>query len=80
MALRWALDSGLVSCAIVGIKTVQQLRENLGVFGWRIDDDAGGERAGRSTHPPRSWSQAEAAAVVAEAEAAVAEEAAVAPW
>ena len=34
VALRWVLDSGLVSSAIVGIKSVQQLRENLGVFTW----------------------------------------------
>jgi myo-inositol catabolism protein IolS len=34
VAVRWVLDSGLVSSAIVGIKSVQQLRENLGVFDW----------------------------------------------
>ena len=34
LALRWVLDVGRISCAIVGIKNRQQLRENLGAIGW----------------------------------------------
>jgi myo-inositol catabolism protein IolS len=34
LALRWVLDVGRISCAVVGIKSRQQLRENLGALGW----------------------------------------------
>jgi aryl-alcohol dehydrogenase-like predicted oxidoreductase len=34
LALRWVLDVGRISCAVVGIKSRQQLRENLGAVGW----------------------------------------------
>jgi len=33
VALRWVLDAG-VPVVIAGIKTVEQLRENQGIFGW----------------------------------------------
>ena len=36
-AIRWALDNGDVSCVLVGAKTVEQMRENAGALGWRLD-------------------------------------------
>lgn len=36
-AIRWALDNENVSCVLIGSKTVEQLRENAGALGWRVD-------------------------------------------
>lgn len=40
VAIRWALDDPNVSCALVGAKTSDQLRENVGAMGWRLDPTA----------------------------------------
>ena len=40
VAIRWALDTGSVSCAIVGSKTRDQLAANLGAVGWTLPADA----------------------------------------
>lgn len=36
VALRWVLDRPGVSSAIVGARTIEQLRDNLGVDGWHV--------------------------------------------
>lgn len=36
-AIRWALDSENVSCVLIGAKTVEQVRENAGALGWKIN-------------------------------------------
>jgi len=35
-ALRWVLDSGYVDCAIVGIKSINQLKENVRCLDWKL--------------------------------------------
>ncbi|MBM3776992.1 MAG: aldo/keto reductase [Acidimicrobiia bacterium] len=55
-ALQWVLGSGLVSAAVVGIKSVAQLRENLAALDERIDFSGLVEDAAlppRSAHAPR---------------------------
>lgn len=36
VAIRWVLNCSLVSCALLGIKTVAQLEENADVFNWNL--------------------------------------------
>ena len=36
VALRWVLDNPSVDCAIVGIKNVNQLKENVASTNWRL--------------------------------------------
>ena len=37
-ALRWVLDSGYVDCAIVGIKSINQLKENVRSLDWKLSE------------------------------------------
>ena len=37
VAVRWVLENPWVSCALVGIKDEQQVLENSGAVGWRMD-------------------------------------------
>lgn len=39
VAVRWLLDSPLVSCALLGAKSPQQVRDNAGAAGWRLSDE-----------------------------------------
>jgi aryl-alcohol dehydrogenase-like predicted oxidoreductase len=39
VALRWVLDHPAVSCAIVGIKSPQQIKENVHAIGWQLDPE-----------------------------------------
>lgn len=36
LAIRWALMHPAISCAITGIKSLDQIEENIGVFGWHL--------------------------------------------
>lgn len=53
VAIRWVLDQPAITSAIVGARTVDQLRDSLGAIGWRLE----GERLDRlnevSFLPPR---------------------------
>jgi aryl-alcohol dehydrogenase-like predicted oxidoreductase len=39
IALNWVLGRPTVSSVVLGARTEQQLRDNLGAIGWRLDDD-----------------------------------------
>lgn len=39
VAIRWVLNCELVTCALVGMKTVAQVEENADVFDWTLTDD-----------------------------------------
>jgi len=39
VALRWVLEQPGVSSVIAGVRTTQQLRDNLGAAGWRLSGD-----------------------------------------
>ena len=39
MALRWLLDRPGVSSAISGVRTAEQLRDNVGATGWRLEGE-----------------------------------------
>mgnify|MGYP001213606470 CR=1 FL=1 len=39
VAIRWVLESGAVSCAILGAKSPKQLESNLDIKDWRLDED-----------------------------------------
>jgi len=39
VALRWVLDHPAVSCAIVGVKSPQQVKENVQAVGWKLDPE-----------------------------------------
>lgn len=36
VALRWVLDNLQITCAIAGMKTPEQVEENVGALGWRL--------------------------------------------
>jgi aryl-alcohol dehydrogenase-like predicted oxidoreductase len=36
-AIRWVLDNEQVTCALVGAKTLAQVRENVGALGWSLE-------------------------------------------
>jgi aryl-alcohol dehydrogenase-like predicted oxidoreductase len=38
-AIRWVLDNENVTCALVGIKNLMQLEENMGALGWTISKE-----------------------------------------
>jgi aryl-alcohol dehydrogenase-like predicted oxidoreductase len=38
IAMRWTLDSPFVTSALVGMKNVDQLVENIGALGWRLEE------------------------------------------
>ncbi len=40
VALRWVLDQGFVTSAIVGARNVGQIEETLGAAGWRLPEEA----------------------------------------
>ena len=37
MAIRWALDHPAIGCVLVGAKTFEQVEDNVGALGWRLD-------------------------------------------
>ena len=37
VAIRWVLEQPSVSCALVGVKTEEQVAENTGAAGWRLE-------------------------------------------
>ncbi len=39
VALRWILDNPMVSCAVVGIKSLEQLNENIGSVNWCLSSE-----------------------------------------
>ena len=42
VALRWVLEQPLISSAIVGARSMEQLKDNLGAVGWRLEGEPGG--------------------------------------
>jgi aryl-alcohol dehydrogenase-like predicted oxidoreductase len=40
VAIRWAVEQPAITSAIVGARTLNQLRDNLGATGWKLTDDA----------------------------------------
>lgn len=38
-ALRWVLENGNVTCAMVGVKKAIQIEENVGAMGWRLNKE-----------------------------------------
>lgn len=40
VAIRWILEQPAITSAIVGARTVEQLSDNLGAAGWRLDGEA----------------------------------------
>jgi aryl-alcohol dehydrogenase-like predicted oxidoreductase len=38
-AIRWVLENGNVTCAMVGIKKAIQIEENVGAIGWRLNKE-----------------------------------------
>lgn len=51
VAIRWALEQPGLTSAIVGVRTADQLRDNLGATGWRLKDEAL-ETLNRVSHLP----------------------------
>ncbi|PWB68395.1 MAG: general stress protein [Deltaproteobacteria bacterium] len=39
VAIRWVLEQPSVSCALVGVKTEEQVSENAGAVGWRLEKE-----------------------------------------
>lgn len=39
VAIRWALDSPWLSCAITGVKRVEQIEENVGAMDWILSEE-----------------------------------------
>jgi aryl-alcohol dehydrogenase-like predicted oxidoreductase len=39
VALRWVLEQPAVSAVVTGVRTVDQLRDNLGAAGWRLEGE-----------------------------------------
>jgi aryl-alcohol dehydrogenase-like predicted oxidoreductase len=39
IALRWVLDNEIITSAIVGARSLDQLKENLGCLGWRLSPE-----------------------------------------
>jgi myo-inositol catabolism protein IolS len=56
VAVRWALDTPGVTCALVGMKTERQVLENVGAAGWQLDTDdwAGLARLPHNAGPPNA--------------------------
>jgi aryl-alcohol dehydrogenase-like predicted oxidoreductase len=40
VAIRWVLEQPGLTAAIVGARTADQLRDNLGATGWQLDGEA----------------------------------------
>jgi aryl-alcohol dehydrogenase-like predicted oxidoreductase len=38
-AIRWVLENGNVTCAMVGVKKAVQIEENVGAIGWRLNKE-----------------------------------------
>jgi len=53
VALRWVLDQGFVTSAIVGARNQAQIEETLQAVGWRLPDDARARLDGASVLPLR---------------------------
>jgi len=53
VAIRWVLDQPAVTSVIVGARTAEQLRDNLGAAGWRLPDAAKARLDAVSQMPPR---------------------------
>lgn len=53
VALRWVLDQGFVTSAIVGARSVAQIEETLQAAGWRLPADMRARLATASALPPR---------------------------
>jgi aryl-alcohol dehydrogenase-like predicted oxidoreductase len=58
VAIRWALENPNVRCAIVGAKTADQVRENVGAIGWRLDPEERQQLTVPSDCTPRAASTA----------------------
>ena len=39
IAIRWALDSGCIDSAIVGVKNIEQLKENICCLDWNLSKE-----------------------------------------
>ncbi|MFH1571896.1 MAG: aldo/keto reductase [Gemmatimonadota bacterium] len=57
VALRWVLDQPAVTAAIVGARTVEQLRDNLAAAGWHLDPGAKA-RLDQVSHLPDRYPEA----------------------
>ena len=53
VAVRWVLEQPGMTSAIVGARTAEQLRDNLGAAGWRLPDEARQRLNKVSASPPR---------------------------
>ncbi|MCC6628843.1 MAG: aldo/keto reductase, partial [Chloroflexi bacterium] len=53
VAIRWVLEQPAVSAVIVGARTIEQLRDNLGAAEWRLPDDVRGRLSEVSQMPER---------------------------
>ena len=57
VALRWVLEQPAISAAIIGARTVEQLRDNLGAAGWRLEGEAR-QRLDEVSHLPDRYPEA----------------------
>ena len=39
VAIRWVLDNPAVTCALSGIKKAEQIVENSGALGWKLNEE-----------------------------------------
>lgn len=58
VAIRWALEDPNLRCAIIGAKTADQVRENVGAIGWRLDPEERQQLTVRGDRSPRAASSA----------------------
>jgi aryl-alcohol dehydrogenase-like predicted oxidoreductase len=56
VAIRWVLEQPAVTSVIVGARTVEQLRDNLGAAAWRLPDEAR-ERLTQASQMPERYPQ-----------------------
>jgi aryl-alcohol dehydrogenase-like predicted oxidoreductase len=56
VAIRWVLEQPAISSVIVGVRTVEQLRDNLGAAEWRLPDDVR-ERLSEVSQMPERYPQ-----------------------
>ncbi|MFN2130675.1 MAG: aldo/keto reductase, partial [Anaerolineae bacterium] len=53
VALRWVLEQPAVTATIVGVRTLDHLRDNVGATGWRLEGEALGRLNEVSRLPDR---------------------------